>query len=396
MGRFNFTGKVRIQPQDSKYPAYRSGKSKGGNKYSSFNFFVNAADNNSANVELFGMVQDEIKSATDEGEVTIPWEDRKDKKQVDAVVNYRKNVISLGDKDDRESFIAPYDAVEFLNDNVDELKGKRVTVTGRVVKSEYNGKISDRFQIQNVYAASEERKNSLTIISEIFFAKDGFDFSDFKDEKRIYLTAYTREYIDKEHQNVYVPCTLVIDASKVDFEGNEEHVKMFNVRYMPINLKYEKGKVSVDLKGNKYYSIMAEIRYFNGAEASSEEFSEKDLTPLQRKQLEAGIKSLDDFRASGTAYGNRVTLYKLVNFDTRGAYDNGCVVVDETVDEFNDNIYQIASSEDVDDGFMNEPEEAESEEKVDKKGKAKAKKEEEKKKAEEDEDEDDNLDDLFD
>ena len=244
MGRFNFTGKVRVNGQDTKYPAYRNGKTKSGDKYSSINFFVNAADNNSANVEIFGMISDEIRAGKDEdgNERIIKWEDRKDKSIVDEVDNFRKHVMSLGDNDDRQSFIAPYDAVEFLNDNITELKGKRVTVTGRITKNEYNGKISDRFQIQNVYLAGEDKKDALTIVEEIFFNKDSIDTSDFKEEKKILVSAYTKEYIDKEHPAVYVPCILVIDCSKIDLE-NEQHVKIFNARYAPINLKYEKGKI---------------------------------------------------------------------------------------------------------------------------------------------------------
>ena len=392
MSRFSFTGNARFNGQDNKFPAYRSGETKTGNKYHSITFFVNSDDNNSGTVELFGMKSSTIKTTTDEGEVEIDWSDRKDSKVVESVVGYRKNVIQLEEgNENRKSFIASYDAVQYLWDNIDELKGKLITVTGRVTKNEYNGKISDRFQLQNVYVAKEDKKPGLTLKEEIFFNKDSFDFDDFKESKRIYINAYTQEYMDKEHPSVYVPKTFVIDASKVDFD-DEKMVKLFNGRFMPLNLKYEKGKLTVNLKSNKYYKMMVDVNYRNGA--SEEEFTEDMLTEMQKSQLDLGLKTLDDFRPAGRTFGNRVVEYRLVNCDIRGDYADGVVTLDDSAEDFEDLIYQVVDDEggdgDVELG-MNPPEEEE--EKPKKKGAPK--KEEKKPEPKPEEEEDDPLDDLF-
>ena len=384
MGRFNFTGKVRYNTPDKKYSSYKKGTSSNGNKYNSLTLFINSDDNNSGTVELTGFVQDEIKAKdTDGNELIIPWDERKDTDKLAALANYKKNIIVIGEE--RKEFAASYDCVEYLWENIDDLKGKKVTVTGQLKKNVYNGKISDRFQIQNIYVADDKKKPGLMIKEEIFFNKDSFDFDDFKEEKKIYVNAYTKEWVDKEHPAAYVGKTYVIDCSKIDFD-DDKMVKLFNGRWLPLELKYEKGKLSVNLKSSKYYSMMVDVSYKNGSE--EEEFTEDMLTPLQKQQLDLGLKTLDDFRPAGRTFGNRIVEYKLVNCDIRGDFADGKKTLDDSVDDFESEIYQIASDDDDDEVELgiNEPEEEE-------KPKKKEKKVE--KKVEEDEEEDDSLDDLF-
>ena len=57
-----FTGKASLNKMESKYPYYSSGKTKNGDKYHRFNLAVTDDKNNRITVELFGMVQDEIKT----------------------------------------------------------------------------------------------------------------------------------------------------------------------------------------------------------------------------------------------------------------------------------------------------------------------------------------------
>lgn len=383
MGRFNFTGTLRYNTADKKYSSYKTGKMKNGNKYNGLTLFINSDENNSGTVEIMGSVQDEIKTKdTDGNDLTIDWDDRKNKDVVSSVAGYRKNVISDGDE--RHEFVSSYDFVDYVWENIDDLKGKKVTVTGQLKKNIYNNKISDRFTIQNIYMADEKKKPGLMIKEEIFFNKDSFDFDDFKEEKKIYVNAYTKEYIDKEHPASYVGKTYVIDCSKIDFD-DEKMVKLFNGRWLPLELKYEKGKLSVNLKSSKYYSMMVDVSYKNGSQ--EEEFTEDMLTPLQKQQLDLGLKTLDDFRPAGRTFGNRIVEYKLVNCDIRGDFAEGKKTLDDSVDDFESEIYLVASDEgeEVSDDFINKPEEEE-------KSKKKEKKTE--KKVEEDDD-DDSLDDLF-
>lgn len=386
MGRFNFTGTVRFNDLDNKYPYMRSGTTKGGNKYKSVNFFVNSAENNSANVELFGQVSDVVITSSNKNKVEVPWDERKDKDWVESVDSWRKNTVVIGE--DRNTFISSYDAAVLLADEIPNLKDKKVTVTGQIKPQSYNGKVSFRFQIQNVYSAGEDKKPGLIINEEFYLNKDSFDFDSFKSDKLIYINGWVKDYIDKEHPSVYIPKQLVIDCNKVDFDS-ENDVKMFNGRWFPMKLKYENGKPTIGLKSNKMYAMAMIERYVNGAQA--EEFTIDMLTDTQRTMVELGVRELEDFRPKGTAYGNRITLYKLINLDLVDDYTDGIVTLDDSVEEFEENIYVVADDKpkeekkkDEDDLPINKPEKEEEE-----------KKPKSKKKEEEKSDVDDALDALF-
>ena len=57
-----FTGKASLNKMESKFPYYSSGKTKNGDKYHRFNLAVTDDKNNRAMLELFGMIQKEIKT----------------------------------------------------------------------------------------------------------------------------------------------------------------------------------------------------------------------------------------------------------------------------------------------------------------------------------------------
>lgn len=358
MGRFNFTGKLRVNTADAKYPSFRSGKSKNGNEYKSATLFINPAENNSGVTELFGAKQDPIKTMdTDGNKIDVAWDEREDADVVKNVANYRKNVIVCDD--DRNEFVSSYDAVEFLENNVDELKGKIVTVTGRSVKNIYNGEISERYQIQNLYVAAEDKlaskKQALNINEICYFNKDSFDLSEFKSESKIYVNAYTKEYIDKDNQDVFVAKQYIIDASKVDF-NDPQMVKIFNVRFRPLGLAYKDEKVSCGLKAGKYYHMAINVKMMNGSPES--DFDESMLTPAQREMVELHIKELEDFRPKGSIYGSRVLQYKIYACDISGdEYSEGKPVEYEgKASEFEDNIYTASKPEKKDEELdMNEP-----------------------------------------
>lgn len=356
MGRFNFTGKLRINAMDAKYPSFKNGKTKKGTPYKSTVLFVAPTENNSGVVELFGQKTNEVDSIdNDNNKFSFSWDERNEKEIVDKVAGYRKNVISIDDN--RKQFTTSYDAVEYLEENADELKGRVVTVTGRTRKSEYNGKISEKYDIQNIYTVAEDKKPGLNISTTIYFNKESFDFADWKESSRINVSAYTKEWMDAEHPSVYVSQLFIIDCSKVNFE-DENHVKKANATFGQLGLSFEDGKPKCTLKANRYYSMAVLVRMLNGA--AIEEMSLDLLTPLQRQQVELGIRELKDFAAKGNVYGNRVLEYKIYACDLSAKdYEDGMIMLDEKASEFESDIYAVSepkndndSSEDI---GMNKP-----------------------------------------
>ena len=371
--RFNATGSLVFNSLESKLPWKREGKTKNGNKYMSVNIAVASTKANRLMSEAFGMIQDEIKTMnTDNEKISIDWSDRNDPDVMSSVASYKKHVISIGDE--RKEFISVYDFVKYIDENVDELKNGKYMITGTSSLNEYNGKLSQRFQIQNIYQVEDDTKNQLKITFDFYWTSDGVDFADWKDEKKIRISGYTTSYVSSEKKSMYVPQDIVFDASKIDPE-NAKHVALLTYKLKQIGIGYEDGKPINKLKKNKVYKLPVICSYFNGAQEV--EVDESMLNDNQRMAIQLGIKELKDF-ATGSVYGDRIIEYRLVDFDLRGDYEDGCIALDEKVSEFENEIYTPPTPEteeeildkaiekknkkkknddDDDDDWMNKPEE---------------------------------------
>ena len=123
-----------------------------------------------------------ISMDTDNNKVEIDWEDRNDPDIIKSIAGFKKHVVKIGDE--RKEFISDYDFVKYLANNADSLKETKVTVTGQTSVNVYNGKISQRFVIQNIYEVDDETKNQLRITTPYYFNKNSFDFTDSFGEKR--------------------------------------------------------------------------------------------------------------------------------------------------------------------------------------------------------------------
>lgn len=372
--RFNATGELKFNALDSKLPWKREGKTKNGDKYETVNIAVASSKANRMMTELFGSKTDEIKTMnTDNEKISIDWNDREDPDIIKSVANYKKHVINLGD-DDRKEFITDYDFVKYIDEHIDELKEGKYTVTGNSNINEYNGKISHRFQIQNIYKADDDAKSQLKITMDFYWDQSGVDFADWKEEKKIRISGYTTAYIAAEKKNMYVSQDVVFDASKIDFD-NPKHVKLLEYKLKQMGLGLDGDKPKNNLKKNKIYKLQIICSYFNGAQEV--EIDESMLNENQRMSIELGLKKLSDF-ATGSIYGDRIVEYRVVDFDLRGDYENGAVVIDESPSEFEENVYSPAAPE--------------TEEDVIEKALSKKKSKDE----DDDDDDDDELSDLFD
>lgn len=338
--RFNATGTLVFNSLDSKLPWKREGKTKNGDKYESLNIAVASSKANRMMCEIFGMLSDEIKTMnTDNEKISIKWGDRNDPDVISTVASYKKHVVDLGDG--RKEFITDYDFVKFIDDNVDEFKNGKFTVTGNSIINEYNGKLSNRFQIQNIYKLDDETKSQLKVTMDLYYMQDSVDFADWKEEKKIRISGYTTAYIAAEKKNMYVPQDVVLDASKIDFD-NEKHVKLLKFKLAQLGLGLDGDKPTNGLKKNKVYKMQVICSYFNGAEEV--EIDESMLSDNQKMALELGIKTLDDFRDS-KVYGDRIIEYRIVDFNLKGDYSDGYITLDDKISDFEEEIYVPANPE---------------------------------------------------
>ena len=343
--RFSFTGElvVKTSPEDKMY-YLRTGKTKGDMPYKSINVQVAADKNNRAFCELFGMKSDPIKTMdTDNNKIDIAWDDRNDKDVVKSVANYKKFIVKIGE--DRNEFISAYDAIGCFTDNLDELNGKTITITGQRVKNLYQDKLSDRFQITSIYTVEDDTANKLSVTADFYFNKDSFDLADWNEEHKLYINGWTEEYIGDVKENRYVAQQIVFDCSKVDW-NNEKHIAMVNYRLKCLGCELGlNNKPIVKIKGKNVYKMGVVLSYVNGAEQV--DFDESMLTPMQREAVELGLKKLEDFKPSGNLYGTRVVIYKLKDFNMRkdSPYEDGYVDTEMTISEFDEKVWVPAEAE---------------------------------------------------
>ncbi len=329
--RFNFTGTVSLPKADAKRPFVKE-MEKNGRKMLSLNFGIKESDNNMAFVEAFDGEQDTIKTMNSDNEkIEIKWADRFDKESLDAVASYRKTVVDLGEEfGGRKEFLAMYDAIEFLRENLPQYKGK-VTVTGQMTKEWYKDRYYDKFKIQSVYAVDDEKKSRLLIIADIYYNKESVEKDDWKSEKKIYLDGYVQQYINKDEGTKYIPQRFVFNASKYD-ENNEKHQALLDYK-----LKY------IDVKDKKMQHLLWECVMLNGAEAV--EFDESQLTKAQKEQVALGIRKIEDFRPAGSIFGERVNEYRLFDPKLTGDFADGLVDAEMTASEFEEEVYVPGGSE---------------------------------------------------
>lgn len=338
---FTHVGKCALNGLETKNPYYSDGTGKkSGQHWHRFNISVEAQKNNRAFCELMGSVQNVVKTRdSDNNNVEFDWDNRLDEDIINNLASYRQYVAKIGD--DRKVFATSYDLVDYLKENSDELNGKTVMVSGQIRKNVYNGKITNRFEFNRVYVVDDDTKPGLKVNGEVFFSKDDIDTSDWKSEKKLYINAYTSEYVSKDEGNKYFPQQIVFDCSKIDWE-NEKHISLVKFKLKMIGCELDdNNNVKVTLKKG-YYSTNVVCNYVNGAELK--EFTIDMLTPVQKEQVELGLKEVEDFRPRGEVYGDRVTLFKLVDFNLTGKFEDGLVECDDSVSEFEDRIYVAPTS----------------------------------------------------
>ena len=338
--RFNFVGTVSFPKDDSKRPFYHE-FTKNNRKMRSLNFGIKSDGHNMGFVEMFGAEQDVIKARSDDGEnLEIEWADRFDEESINSVSSIYLTTVNLGEGFERQSFLSSFDAIGYLKDNLRDAADRTIIATGRITKQFYNGRVFDRYQLQNIYVPTDTSKvkPKLNVTFELVYNKDSVDKTEWKEEKKIYIDGYTPTYIDKDNGTKYVAQRVCFNASKVD-PNNQNHVDRMNYRLKFINIPNKKA-VKMCFEG---YLI-------NGSEAI--EFDESQLTDLQREAVALGIKTLEDYRPRGQILGERVQEIRLVNPYLRQEYSDGIIDLGETMSQFEEEqVYVPPTEESLEDVF---------------------------------------------
>lgn len=311
----------------------------------SINFGVKAG-NSIGYVELFGMKSAMIYTMnTDNEKMEIPWDERTKSDRINSVASYRKHYITLDDE--LKEFITPYDAICFLEEHLKIVTGQ-VRVTGSMEKEPYISKdgeqrFIDRFVIQNIREVDDAEKPRLSIDMDLFYNKEMVDKNDFKSEKKIAVDGYVCQYlrgtkaiskiVEDVGQEVFMPQKAVLSVAKFDLK-NELHKKVIASRVDELTTQSNK----------KLYHCRWRCSLVSGAEEV--EFDESQLTPKQKRQIELGESTLDDFKPNGRINGPRIYELRLVKPLLKGDFADGVIEADVTLREFEESIIKFKKAED--------------------------------------------------
>lgn len=349
---FQFIGTFSRPKEDAKKPYYHE-FTKNNRRMRSINFGVRPDKNNIGFVEMFGSEQDVIRTRDqNNNQIEIDWDDRFDP---DVLANVSiKRTIDLG-IGDRQEFISEFDAIEYLKEHLSE-DLPPLMYAGRMTKQFYQGRVFDRFQLQNIYPIPERDGKALSaklrVNIELAYNKDSIDQTDWQDKKVLYIDGYTPTYIDKDNGTKFVPQRLVFNASKID-PKNETHMNQLKFRMQFISPV-----------GKKVVRLAWETILVNGAEAV--EFDKSMLTDTQKQSIECGLKTLDDYRPRGQILGQRISEYRLICPHLEKEFADGFVDTDQSFDEWEqDNVYIPPKEETLDDVIEEAPKKEEAKSAID-------------------------------
>jgi len=336
--QFKFIGEPVIPRENSKRPFVRHDKSSSGKEYVSLSVGIKTSPGNIGWVEAFDVVKDKIFVYDNNDErIEIDWEDRLDERVLKDVAYRSKYFINLGE-DEKYEFITIYDMIECLEKILPEHKTERIVFQGTVQRDYYNGNYRNRFNLNRVRLPIEEMtakeyNNKLSITGVLYYNKESLDESDYKETQKMSLDSYILQYINKDEGFKYIPFPVVLSTERFDL-SKEIFKKQFEYRMDYLRVKNK-------VMGCMYW----EMRLVNGADEV--EWNPDELTPAQKRQIELGVRSPEDFKPRTPIMGNRISEVRLVDPILIDEFGNGDLVPadEDSNNEFYERVYQPPQDE---------------------------------------------------
>ena len=226
--------------------------------------------------------------------IEIDWEDRFDESIIATVAPFRKYVVDLGE---RKEFITKWDFIEHLG-NALAGYSERIFVTGNYSISPYKGKFYENYEINGVYAVKEEDKPHFKLLIPLYYDKDSLDRSEEKKTGRLYLSAYTPIWSKSDKEDRMMPFAAVLNTSVYDVNN-------------PTHMEIKDYKIEIlEPKQRGWASALWECAIINGSEEIK--FDESCLTKAQKRQVELGISTVDEFKPKGSIYGTKIVEHRLI------------------------------------------------------------------------------------
>ena len=166
--------------------------------------------------------KDEKDDAGKSKSVEIAWEDRLDESLYDSISD--SSFLTVGvekdvkDKTVYKKFLTAYDAVEYLNEHLED--GMIVNVKGTIGYSEYDGNVSTKKEITSIVLSKIDDEADFKATFSQTILVDSKSIGKKNDDKgTIELAAYVVDYVGKPK----------IDGEKIEVKKNVTYPKIFEV-----------------------------------------------------------------------------------------------------------------------------------------------------------------------
>jgi hypothetical protein len=300
-------GNVKIN--DKSFEGEKTSKS--GYKYKQVNIGFETAEGNVIYGQMMGgFVPSKpiIFTFGKDGEkAEIAWADRKQKAIVDTISDYKLYRFGIVRKEDNkldvQKFLSPYDAHDYLKENLKD--GELVVARGTFSYSEYNGETQRRFEIQSIFLPkqpdADENGNIPAIerfahfVQTYLFDEDSFKRIAKADKEagEIFIKGYVPEYVGKRDgkeikKTLAFPTSLCVKLNPDSAETTEKIAKLlFNVK---------KGKVRV---------LTVEGTIVDGYETSEISSGDIEVTDDIKELMALGLYNEETLKERMTVRGNR-------------------------------------------------------------------------------------------
>lgn len=246
---------------------------------------------------LRGFSKDDKDDDGKSKQVEIAWEDRFDEELLDTVAD--TSFITVGvEKDVKgktvyKKFLSAYDAVEYLNDHLED--GMIVNVKGNIGYSEYEDNVTVKKEITSIVLSKveDEADFKATFTQTILLDFDSIGKKD-PEKNTMALNAYVVDYVGKPK----------IDGKKVEIKKNVTYPKTFEVAINEnpeITAKMLQKFFKVKKKGSiNVLTVMGNL--IEGAAIVN--ITDDDIPDDIKELIEMGLYSEEEAKAKCAVDGN--------------------------------------------------------------------------------------------
>ena len=230
---------------------------------------------------------------------TIDWDDRLNPSFIDEVGS--NCFITIGVEKDAsgktfyKKFLTQYDAIQYLSEHLKD--GTPIRVQGKLVYSEYEGRVQVKKEITSVALSSATPdKYSATFSQSIIVDKDSVGKLD-KDKNTYPISAFVIEYVGKPKVN----------GKPVEIKKNVLFPRTFEIAHLDDEKTAKLLKVMFGAKKNEAWEVIAEGRIIKGS--NTVQMTYDDLPDDVKELVDLGALSEEEAISTCIGKGGKIETF---------------------------------------------------------------------------------------